>query len=216
MALLHRAVLRPTKLDLLSAWLPTRPWYRGSTGAAVARVAACRFDDPDGEVGIETIVVRAGDGPLLHAPLTYRSAPLPGGDAWLVGTAEHSVLGRRWVYDACGDPVYARALAHAIFTGAGQADEFIDIDGRLERREPAMSVNGSGHQGADVPAVADAVRVDDDDPTVIRSDLVELIVARVLDPGGRSGGTDAGEWLRLTGTWDGQSTPLVLALARAL
>ena len=31
MALLHRATLRPTKLDLLTAWLPSQPWFLGPT-----------------------------------------------------------------------------------------------------------------------------------------------------------------------------------------
>jgi len=32
-------------------------------------------------------------------PLTYRGAPLDGAEDALVGTTEHGVLGRRWVYD---------------------------------------------------------------------------------------------------------------------
>jgi hypothetical protein len=217
MALLYRAELHPTKLELLSVWLPTRPWYRGSTVPELKRVASYRFDDPDGEVGIETLLVHAGDGPLLQAPLTYRSAPLPGGDAWLVGTADHSVLGRRWVYDACGDPVYATALANTIFAGASQADEFIDIDGRRERREPGMSVKGSGDQGADVPAITAVVRVDDNDPTLILTDFVELTVARILDDtSSRHGGANTSDQLTLTGTWSGRSSPRFLAQARTL
>jgi maltokinase-like protein len=128
MALLHQAELHPTKLELLAAWLPQRHWYQGLAGAEIERVAACRFDDPAGAVGIETILVRTAGGPIHHVPLTYRDAPMVGGDAWLVGTCEHSVLGRRWVYDACGDPVYAAALASAIFAGTGQADEFLATD----------------------------------------------------------------------------------------
>ena len=93
MALLHRAELRPTKLDLLAAWLPSRRWFHGPAGADIVRVAGFRFDDPAGEVGIETILVRLGDG-VHQVPLTYRGAPLDGADDFLVGTTEHSVLGR--------------------------------------------------------------------------------------------------------------------------
>lgn len=218
MALLYRAELHPTKLELLSVWLPARPWYHGSPAPELTRVASYRFDDPDGEVGIETLLVHAGDGPLLQAPLTYRSAPLPDGDAWLVGTAHHSVLGRRWIYDASADPVYVKALANTIFAAASQADEFIDIDGRLERREAGMSVTGSGDQGADVPAVTTVVRVDDNDPTLILTDVVELTVTRILDDdtSNRHGGADTSRQLTLTGTWAGQSTPRFLAQARTL
>ncbi len=145
MALLHRADIRPSKLELLAAWLPSRNWYTG--GAEVARVAAYRFDDPAGQVGIETLLVRGGDGPVHQVPLTYRGTPLDGADEWLVGTTEHSVLGRRWVYDAVGDPVYAAALAEAILAGTGQAEEYFEVDGRREVRPPSMGIT------SDAPAV---------------------------------------------------------------
>ena len=106
----------------MSAWLPGRRWYEGQANADVVRVASFRLDDPAGSVGIETILVRAGGGPIYQVPLTYRDTPLGGGDGWLVGTADHSVLGRRWVYGGCGDAVYAAALARVIFTGGRQAE----------------------------------------------------------------------------------------------
>lgn len=207
MALLYQADIHPTKLELLAAWLPGRPWYRGRGAADVARVASYRFDDPAGAVGIETMLVRAGDGPLHHVPLTYRGARLDGGDEWLVGTAEHSVLGRRWVYDACADPVYAAALAGAIVAGTGQAEEFLEVDGRLERREPSITVTGGGARDADVPAVGPIRRVVDGDPTLIVTDFFELAVVRRLDAGPELAGAT------LTGVWSGQPTPLPLASA---
>jgi len=77
MATLHQATLTPTKLELLTAWLPGRHWYPEEVVDGLQRVAGCRFDDPDGEVGIELLVVRDGtDGPLVHVPMTYRGAPL--------------------------------------------------------------------------------------------------------------------------------------------
>jgi hypothetical protein len=217
MALLHQAELRPTKLELLTAWLPSRSWYPGPADPELSRVVSYRFDDPAGEVGIETMLVRAGGGPVLQAPLTYRGAPLDGADAWLIGTTDHSVLGKRWVYDGCGDPVYARALAGTMFTGAGQAEEFVDVAGELVRREPASSVTGSGTPGSPVPAIDELTSVDDDDPAVIRAGSVELVVARVLAKPltpvpDASGGRAAAQ---LTGTWDGQDTALVLAYARS-
>ncbi|MEU6074178.1 hypothetical protein [Micromonospora sp. NPDC047074] len=208
MALLHRAKLHPTKFELLAAWLPGRPWYRGPANADVESVAAYRFDDPAGAVGVETMLVRAGDGPVHQVPLTYRGAPLDGADDWLVGTSEHSVLGRRWVYDACGDPVYAAALAAAVLADAGQAEVFFEVDGRREHREPSMTVTGSGARGTSVPAVGAVRRVVQDDPTLIVTDTVELAVVRCLDGGHRATGAT------LTGTWDGQPAPLPLAYAR--
>ena len=31
-------------------------------------------------------------------------------DEYLIGTTEHSVLGKRWVYDGCADPVAVSAI----------------------------------------------------------------------------------------------------------
>jgi hypothetical protein len=207
MALLHRAELRPTKLELLSTWLPGRRWYQGPADADVVRVAAYRFDDPAGAVGIETMLVSAGDGPVHQVPLTYRGTPLDDGDDWLIGTIEHSVLGQRWVYDACGDPVYAAALASAIYTGGGHAEEFFEVDGRLEHREPTMFVSGSGTEDADVPVIEGIRRVVEEDPTLVVTDPVQLAVVRRLGGGVRLPGA------ALTGTWSGQPTPMPLAYA---
>ncbi|GAA4444025.1 CG0192-related protein [Phytohabitans houttuyneae] len=201
MALLHRATLRPTKLELLAAWLPTRSWY-GQPPGEVERVAAFRFDDPAGAVGVETLLVRAGDGPVYQVPLTYRDAPLADGDDFLLGTTEHSVLGRRWVYDACGDPVYVTALAEAVSGRVAQAEEFLDVDGELQRREPSMRVAGTG--AGDGPAAGAVRRVVDGDPTLIVTDAVELAVVRRLP------GADGAAGAALTGTWDGQADPLPL------
>ncbi|MEV4512137.1 hypothetical protein AB0K00_24600 [Dactylosporangium sp. NPDC049525] len=209
MALLHRADLTPTKLELLNAWLPTRDWYPGPAAPDLAKVAAFRFDDPAGEVGIETLLVRAGDGPVLQVPLTYRGAPLDGAERWLVGTTEHSVLGHRWVYDATGDPVYAATLAATILTGAGQAAEEFEVDGVRQARANDMHVTGSGHAGAVVPAVTGVLRVADTHPTRIATDALDLTVLRVLtdDP------ADPGDAPTLTGTWAGSPTPRLLAYA---
>jgi hypothetical protein len=208
MALIHQADLRPAKLELVGRWAPTRPWGGAAAGARLEEVAAYRFDDPAGEVGIETFVVRAGDV-LLHVPLTYRGAPAGGQEAHLVGTMEHSVLGRRWVYDACGDPVYVAALAGALLTGGRQAEEFVVVDGGHQRREPSARVVGSG-SAADATGPLGALSVTDSgDATTVRVDSWELVVRRVLDPSAA-----AGDAATLTGTWAGRSTPVLLASAR--
>ncbi|BBH68889.1 hypothetical protein ACTI_55740 [Actinoplanes sp. OR16] len=199
MALLHKATITPTKLELLAAWLPSRPWFDGDGSGAVAKVAAARFDDPAGRVGIETMLVRAGDGPVLHVPLTYRDAPLDGAEAYLVGTTDHSVLGKRWVYDATGDPVYLAQLAEVIRSaGHEAAEEF----GDGESREPELKLTGSG---ATVPPVDAVTAHRDGDPTVVEAGDVTLTVNRVpliaVDP------DDAGV---LTACWSGQEAPVVL------
>ncbi|MEU4768380.1 hypothetical protein AB0H12_34535 [Actinosynnema sp. NPDC023794] len=206
MALIHQATVNPTKVELLAGWLPGRAWHTGPTGEVV-RVASYRFDDPAGAVGIETMLVRVGDGPVLQMPLTYRDAPLDGGDEWLIGTTEHSVLGKRWVYDAFGDPVYVAALAEAVLTGAGQVEEFVQHEDRLERRDPNMGIAVIGHGSAAAPAAGAVQRVVEGDPTLVVTETVELTVRRRLDVGGELAGAV------LTGTWAGQETPVPLASA---
>jgi Maltokinase N-terminal cap domain len=207
MALIHRATLQPSKLELVAGWAPGRPWGTAAAGAELEQVAAYRFDDPAGEVGTETFVLRAGDT-LLHVPLTYRGAPVPGQEEHLVGTTEHSVLGRRWCYDACADPVYVAALAAVVLSGAPQAEEYVVVDGREERRDPAAHVTGSG-TAADVGTVGTPTATDAADATTVRAGDLELVVQRVLTAGAPADG-DA----TLTGTWAGQADPVLLATAR--
>jgi maltokinase-like protein len=204
MALLHKATVSPTKLELLTGWLPSRPWFTGSSDG-LQRAGSFRFDDPADAVGIETMMVNVADGPVHQVPLTYREAPLTGADEWLLGTTEHSVLGKRWVYDATGDPVYAATLATAILANTGQADQFVDVDGRLEPRDPDMTIGGNAPAGTPVPAVGAIEQVTDGETTLIVTDTVELAVVR--RPGLPLNG------LVLTATWSGQTTPVPLASA---
>lgn len=109
MAKIHRTTITPTKLELLAAWLPLQPWYvRGDSPPALSRAGGWRLDDPAGAVGIEFCFVAdvgAARTTVYNVPLTYRDGALRGAEAALVGTAEHGVLGRRWVYDATRDTV---------------------------------------------------------------------------------------------------------------
>jgi hypothetical protein len=122
MAEIHQTTLTPTKLELLASWLPAQPWYSG-TGREpeLAKAGGFRLDDPAGEVGIEFMVVTDGSGDRprsYHVPLTYRGAPLDGAGEALIGTAEHGVLGRRWIYDGTHDPVLIAQLLAVLRGGA--------------------------------------------------------------------------------------------------
>ncbi|WP_433527045.1 maltokinase N-terminal cap-like domain-containing protein [Nocardia pseudovaccinii] len=122
MAVIHRTTMSPSKLELLTAWLPTRPWCRdGGPAPRLSKAGGFRLDDPAGAVGIEFVLVNDDAGPesiAYHVPLTYRGAPLDGADDALVGTSMHGVLGQRWIYDATRDPV---AIAQIVALLAGQA-----------------------------------------------------------------------------------------------
>ncbi len=211
MAILYRAQLTPTKMELLSLWAPLQPWYASSGPPTLEAIGAYRFDDPDGEVGIETHLLRSTDGQVLQVPLTYRDAALDGAEASLVGTTEHSVLGKRWVYDACGDAVYAQALATAILTGGTQAELEVVTDEGFEVREATTKVAGSGLPGSTVPHVGTVTVWTEGDDTHISCGGLELTLLRTINAAARANppGTSV-----LVGTWPGQATPLHLASAR--
>lgn len=192
MALLHKATLDPGKRELMTAFLATRSWGEGFD--PVRTVASYRFDDPAGEVGLEGALLVDAAGAVLHVPVTYRGAPLDGADAFLVGTSQHSVLGPRWVYDACGDPVWVAALATAIATGGVGAEQYFEVDGERVPVEPRMTVQGSGHHDAAPPTGEITAVRDEAGTTVTRSGDVELVVVRRV-------GADLDTDETLTGRW---------------
>ncbi|MFS3129846.1 CG0192-related protein [Nocardioides sp. Bht2] len=141
MAVLHRAQISPTKLELVTAWLDQQPW--GGSGE-VELIGGYRFDDPDGEVGIESLLARRGDL-IAQLPVTYRGAPLDGAEEYLITTMEHSALGKRWIYAATGDPVAMACFARALTGEQQQAEvEVHHADGRVEQIEPPVRVRLEG------------------------------------------------------------------------
>lgn len=123
MATIHKgASIVPSKVELVTAWITAQRWYAGKGHTPVLhRVGGFRLEDPEGEVGIETLLLAdtAATPPVVYqVPLTYRGAPLEGAEHALLGTMEHSVLGTRWVYDAPHDPVYVRLLVDTILDSA--------------------------------------------------------------------------------------------------
>jgi hypothetical protein len=138
MAIIYKADLTPSKPELIGAWLDAQPWAGRGPGEILG---AYRFDDPEGEVGVEAFLVRRGDR-LLHLPLTYRGAPLPGHEEHLVGTLEHSVLGTRWVYDGTEDEVSLACFRRALEGEQEQAElEVWDEGRRLENRPQQVVVS---------------------------------------------------------------------------
>ena len=82
--------LTPTKLELRRPWMARQRWYaaKGAASRVLRKLWSWRLDDPAGEVGIETLLVvdESGAEPVVYqVPLTYRGAPLEGGEHALVG-----------------------------------------------------------------------------------------------------------------------------------
>ncbi|MDP9882909.1 hypothetical protein J2W21_000388 [Sinomonas atrocyanea] len=194
MAIIHHATLEPGKLDLIGSWLERQPWNPGvPAGGRLERVGTYRFDDPQGEVGIEGFLLRSGNA-LIHAVLTYRGAPLEGGEEALIGTMEHSVLGTRWVYDAASDPVGRAALLAGARGEQHQAVLEEHGPEGVTVRESDVRVRAAAGAAAGVPTGAGA----------------PLRVARVLGTPGRAGDPVTGRWLLVT-TLDGADVVLVAA-----
>jgi hypothetical protein len=185
MAVHHPARIAPTKLELLQAWVPRQPWAAGADTATITRLGSYRFDDPDGEVGMETHLLGTADEQVLQVALTYRGRPLADADEALITTMTHSTLGLRWIYDGLRDPVYLTALRTTIVTGGREADLYAATDTGLVLEPQATHVRGSG------------------DAAIAGPDGGVLTLHHI--PGRPRGG------LTLTGTWPGQETPALLA-----
>ena len=191
MAIVHRATISPTKQEIATAWLDAHDW--GGVGPVVV-LGSYRYDDPAGEVGVESLVVRRGDD-HFQLPLTYRGAPLE--DVEEVSTMEHSVLGSRWIYLATSDPVGIECHVKALVGELTQADmEVWDGDVLVARRETGVTLTperGPGGGGEDVPSATATVAAG------------RLVVPFVL--GGDPGGTH-----RLVGRWQDGGPAVVAAL----
>jgi len=146
-ATIHHTTLTPGKLELLAGWLPGQRWYRGGRSPALAKAGGFRLDDPDGQVGIEMMIVADADGTRYLVPMSYRGAPLPAADDALIGTSEHGVLGRRWIYDALHDPV---AVAQLLALAAGQVD--------AQHQDTSDTVDGSVRPAPPLPDPAAAAQ----------------------------------------------------------
>ncbi|MGW1737345.1 maltokinase N-terminal cap-like domain-containing protein [Nocardia sp. NPDC001965] len=172
MALIHRTTLEPSKLELLGRWLPNRPWYSGPGRAEdLRRVGGFRLDDPAGAVGIEMLVVTdtGSAEPITYfVPLSYRDTELETEPDALLGTAEHGVLGTRWIYDGTRDPVAADRMV-ALLAGGAQAQHGTESDtpelgvlvaaARLPAGGSALVSTAENPVGTDITLAAGQLRV---------------------------------------------------------
>jgi hypothetical protein len=205
MAILHRATITPTKAELIEQWVPSQPWGP-STADPITLIGSYRFDDPDGQVGLETHLATAG-GVLLHIPLTYRDEPLEGTEGALITKMEHSVLGTRWVYDGLGDPQFVVMLAAVAMTGQGEALGMVHSDGRLYIAPSHVRIHGGGWSEDRVPIDGFNLVSDGVATSVLQNEQFELTVFRRPELGPRPP-------IGLTASWDGLDGEVVLAEIR--
>jgi hypothetical protein len=130
----------------------------------------------------------AGDAAVTYqVPLTYRGAALPGAEASLIGTTEHGVLGRRWVYDGTVDPVLVAQLVALIQGEAEPQAQSVSstpdptvtgmpvTDGSL--KVTGSAVVASGQAGTDL-------RIETADASGAAGSPVIVRVQRILRPAG--------------------------------
>ena len=201
MAIIHQTAMAPTKLELLASWLPGRPWYLGDHVPLLTKAGGFRLDDPEGKVGLEFMAVTdaSGDEPVTyHVPLSYRGAPLTDADDALIGTAEHGVLGTRWIYDGTRDPVLVSQLFALLLGDAEPQAQSI-----TNTVDPSVTRSITGHVGespAEVEDIADGPRSTD---ITVRprgaAGPVMIRVNRVLRP--NRPGLMTGTLGHVTGEW---------------
>ena len=215
MARIEDATIKPTKIELITAWLPTQPWFAGEPAGAKI-VGSYRFDDPEGEVGVEVMLVRTpgAEAATWQVPLSYRAAPLADGEEFFITKMEHSVLGPRWIYNAIGDPVYRTELARVIAQADTNVPEFVNGPEGLVERTLKTLVQGSGIAEQAVPEFFAAEVIDASDvdgAAVVDTGLARLIVTRKV--GGRALATtlSGSAHGHLSGHWPGQDEPQPLA-----
>ena len=206
MAKLHVATVSPTKPELITQWLSSDPTVWPLAADGLVALGAYRFDDPAEAVGIECHLLGGSDGSVLHVPVTYRAEPEASLSDHLVGTLEHSVLGTRWVYDGCADPICVGEFLHAMRTGGTQVELIVHTDDGPVVREPNATVRGSGSEGA-ARSPIDSMRLDPHRTgTVIQTGSHTLNVRRIVDLNDQSAAGAA-----LLGAWNDQPNPVVLA-----
>ncbi|WP_180965325.1 maltokinase N-terminal cap-like domain-containing protein [Brevibacterium paucivorans] len=192
MAQIYNAELSPSKNQVLATVL-------GTDEADIEKLASYRFDDPDGQIGMEVHIVRTPDGSVLQVPLVYRPEPLEDAEEdELITTMEHSVLGTRYVYLGMSDPVFAEALDVTISEELTGAEQFlVDGDTQTPITEGLARVTGTGE--------IELEEEEDDDNLV---GVLELFAELDLDGLSEEEAAQPGQ---LVGTWEGQSTPVLLA-----
>ena len=151
MAFIHNTTMEPTKLELLTEWLPKQSWYVGDAETPeLVKAGGFRLDDPEGAVGIEFMIVADATTrePVAYlVPMGYRGTALEGvpGQA-LIGTSEHGVLGTRWIYDGVHDPV-VMAQSRKLLCGEATPQH----QSQSDTPDPTVSVHGTGpYDGLDV------------------------------------------------------------------
>jgi hypothetical protein len=125
-ARIYDAELSPSKEDIAARH-----------AGIVTLLGSYRLVDPDDVVGIEVLVGADLDGRTVQLPVTYRPSEVS--PEHTLTEMDHSVLGRRWVSNALGDPVAVAQFIRTILEGDDGATRSDGVPAVLDLR-------GSGGQ----------------------------------------------------------------------
>lgn len=206
MAIFHLSTNTPTKDELIAAWVPKQPWGPAAD-VAVESLGTFNLDDPEGKVGMQTHLMKAGDA-LFQVPLTYREAAVAGSEDALVGTMEHTVLGTRFVYDGLRDNTFLMLLAGVALTGQGPALGMAWANDRWYVAPSDVQLQGGGWKGGPVAVDGFASPDVQAETVTLRNDRFELIVFR------RPAERDQPK-MGLRASCEGQPNPVVLVEIKA-
>ena len=136
------------------------------------------------------MVVTDGSGDQVttyQVPMTYRAGERAGAGGVLIGTSEHGVLGRRWIYDGTRDPVLVAQLV-ALLQGTAEPQ----AQSVSNTPDPAVIVQLAGDSSltvtgpvvaADGPSATD-LRVETASAGGTRRGQLTVRVNRILRPAG--------------------------------
>lgn len=131
---------RIAKIHPTATLSPTKDEILHQQFGPVTSIGAFRFVDPNGKVGIETLLVRETDGALLQFPVTYREQRIS--DTHEVGTTEHSDLGTRHITKIVADPVAVTEVIRVILEGDTNVQ-------RSDGKTSPYEIRGTGTAGVD-------------------------------------------------------------------
>ena len=106
---------------VLREWLPQQRWFPvKSAEFSLEQAGSLGLEDAAGQARLEVLLLavtsRTADGgqrtDVVQVPLSYRDAPLTGGENALVGRAPDA--GMPWIYDAVHDPSFVSAWLELI------------------------------------------------------------------------------------------------------
>jgi hypothetical protein len=157
-----------------------------------------------------------------QVPLTYRAGALAAAEGALIGTAEHGVLGRRWIYDGTRDPVLVAQLV-ALVQGEAQpqAQSVSNTPDRTVTSQPVANhslIAAGSVVAANGPSGTD-LRVQTVGADGMRNGQLLVRISRILHPAHSAAAAGEAGQPCLSASWrlaDGTQVRGVFATARYL